>query len=138
MLEMQRDFSNLKGKTATQIKAWLRRLVENNLIDAKRREESSKRRPEGEIRVLRLEDDGIRDENGATASSVMSRNESDSELLRAVSSLPRDQQELLEMRHKRSMSFADIGQALGITEQAAWKRWARIVEQLRQELAHDH
>jgi RNA polymerase sigma-70 factor, ECF subfamily len=116
--------------------AWLRRLATNNLIDAHRAFVEAESRDVD--REIPLETCAIIDRSIGTPSAVLSRHDMDHDLLRAVSRLTPDNQKLLRLRHQENLEFQQIGSEMGISEQAARKRWNRIVSTLRQDLARRH
>jgi RNA polymerase sigma-70 factor, ECF subfamily len=116
--------------------AWLRRLATNNLIDAHRAFVEAESR--NVDRETPLENCAIIDRSTSTPSAVLSRNDMDHELLCAVARLTPDNQKLLRLRHQENLEFQQIGLEMGISEQAARKRWNRIVSTLRQDLARRH
>jgi DNA-directed RNA polymerase specialized sigma24 family protein len=52
--------------------------------------------------------------------------------------LPSRRQRIIELRHRRWLSYAEIGEELDLTEAAARKLWSRTVEDLRKALSADH
>jgi RNA polymerase sigma factor for flagellar operon FliA len=52
----------------------------------------------------------------------------------ALSSLPQRDQQVIEMRYKRGLSFRDIGDFLGLSESRVCQLHRRILEQLRERL----
>ncbi|UUO07462.1 sigma-70 family RNA polymerase sigma factor [Blastopirellula sp. J2-11] len=137
LLEAQRDFDRFTGNSETELKAWLRRLVKHNLVDSRRHFQSAQSR---DIRLERRLSGGASDEivdpQQATASSMVRREETDLELIQAVSQLQEDQRRLIEMRHRHGMTYEAIGQELGISERAVRNRWSIAIAQLRKELCN--
>lgn len=135
LLEVQRYIRRFEGKTSGEINVWLKKIVKHNLIDICRAYSRTGKRNIIRESPITFSNSGVLIDSGAdTASSIFSRAELDLELIQAVASLPRNQQHLLECRHRHGWTFAQIGKELGITEQAARKRWHRIVELLRAKL----
>jgi RNA polymerase sigma-70 factor (ECF subfamily) len=62
-------------------------------------------------------------------------NEQQRALARALGRLPEEYRRALVLRHQEQCSFAEIGEALGRSAEAARKVWFRAVERLREELA---
>ncbi|EAQ81799.1 putative RNA polymerase sigma-E factor [Blastopirellula marina DSM 3645] len=137
LLEAQRDFDRFTGNSESELKAWLRRLVKHNLADNRRHFQDAQRR---DIRLERRLSGGASDEivdpQQATASSMIRREETDLELIQAVSQLQSDQRRLIEMRHRHGMTYEAIGQELGISERTVRNRWANAITQLRKELCN--
>ena len=74
------------------------------------------------------------DEESTSGSQVFARNEEAKGLAMAVKALPEDAQHFLDLRHRQGWTFAKIGDSLGISDQAARKRWNRILDSLRKKL----
>ncbi len=138
MLDACRSFADFRGNTEEQLKAWVKQALQHNIIDASRRFHDTQRRQASRERRLdsRLASPSIVDSQ--TASRIVSRQESDAELLKALERLPQQQQRVIEMRHRYGMTYAQIATRLGITEVAARKCWSRAVATLARELSVDH
>ena len=52
--------------------------------------------------------------------------------------LPEAYRQVLLMRHEQALPFADIGAALGKSENAIKKLWGRAVHRLREEMRGEH
>jgi RNA polymerase sigma factor (sigma-70 family) len=72
-----------------------------------------------------------------TASQALAEKESERALLQAIARLPAEAKLILDLRHKFGWTFTQIGEHVGISEQAVRKRWTRILAQLRKDLVHD-
>lgn len=135
LLEAQRDFSRFSGESEEELKAWLRRLVQHNLIDCSRRFQGAQSRDVHRERAFNGSTElRMIDRRQPTASAMVLRQETQQELRQAVARLSRDQQVVIEMRHRQGLGYGEISQRLGITEEAARKRWARAIYQLRKEM----
>ncbi len=134
-LEAQRDLPLFTGRTESDFRAWVRRIVEHNLLDVTRLFRSTQRRDTAREKPLEFTDDIDRIHHSQkTASSLIRRKETDEELLRAIAHLPAKNQRVVELRHRRGLSHAQIAAELGISEVASRKLWSRTVEQLREML----
>lgn len=139
LLEAHIDFSNFRGQSEREIRAWLIQIVRNNLVDAGRRFHGTQRRAVS--REIPLDHDEAIDcvaGSEKTASSLVRRKEDDDQLLRAIAGLPERGQQVLRLRHQRRLSHAEIAHELGMTVQAARKLWSRTIEELRQRLMSNH
>jgi RNA polymerase sigma-70 factor (ECF subfamily) len=138
-LEAHRDFGQFHGTTQTEVLAWLRRILLNNLGNVRRRYvETGKRQI---ARELPLEEDGrgaaLSRSLALDSSSPSSRaaaNEDSAALDRALRRLPADYQEVILLRHEQGLSFAEVGQLMDRSAEAARKLWTRAICQLREEL----
>lgn len=152
MLEVHNDFRRFAGKSEAEFRRWITRLVERNLIDASRQYRQTKRRDIArEIpitsnrsrrnytsgRNLNQSELALTAREG-TASGIVSRQEDDQALAAAINQLSCRQRQVVELRHRQSLSYAQIADQLNTSETAARKTWSRAVEQLRQTLAEQH
>ena len=139
LLEVHEDLDRFRGQNEAEIRAWLIRLVQRNLIDASRRYLNTQQRDVTREHSL---DDIAESQRpqaaGATASSMVRRKEVDEQLLLAVAQLPQRSQQILQLRHQQGLSHAEAGRELGMTEAAARKLWSRTVQDLRKLLASEH
>jgi RNA polymerase sigma-70 factor (ECF subfamily) len=139
LLEAQQSFGSFSGDSEEEMRAWLVKLVRHNLIDSARRFcETQHRDVSREVSLERSGRDADLVSEQASASSILSRRETDEELLRAINQLSRKRQRLLEMRHRQGLSYAEIGLRLNMTEISVRKMWSRTLHQLRDILAANH
>jgi RNA polymerase sigma-70 factor (ECF subfamily) len=132
LLEAHEGFGRFRGTGETEIRAWLVRLVEHNLIDAGRRFRQTKQRDvRREHSINAYDHTSELPAPDKTASSLVRKKELDEELVRAVAQLPERSQQALELRHRQGLSHAEVATELGMTEQNARKLWSRTVEELR-------
>jgi RNA polymerase sigma factor (sigma-70 family) len=138
MIDVQRCCDRLEATTERQAKQWLLRVIENNWIDAQRRFYAAQCRSLRSEKSLTIQEaNQIVDRFATTASHGFMLSEQRLKLLQAISLLSEAEREILENRHKSRLSFVQIGERLGITEQAARKRWNRILVKLRNEIGND-
>lgn len=135
LLEAQCAFDRFTGSSELELKAWLKRIVKYNLVDSHRHYQVAQRRS---VRLERPLNGGAIDEivdrQQASASSMISRAETDLELIRAVSRLDSEQRRLIELRHRHDMTYDEISRELGVSERAVRNRWASAIAQLKKEL----
>lgn len=133
LMEAHKDFGKFRGQSEKEMRAWLVRLVQRNLIDAGRKFRETQQRDVSREFSLDASDTTNAIPSGEkTGSSVVRRKEVDDELLRAVASLPERSQQVLELRHHQGLSHTEVARELGMSEAAARKLWSRTVEELRQ------
>lgn len=137
-LKAAREFDNFRGNTEAELLAWLRQILKHNLQNLSRSfGETVKREVAREIRFQL----GIREEylvsNDPSPSSQVERNDRAQILAVALSRLPEDYQRVIRLRHQEQMSFAEIGENLGRSADAARKLWGRAIEYLQRELFRD-
>jgi len=137
-VDMQRDFGQFTGTTPEECFAWLREVLQHNVVDAIRRYRDALKRElarETSLKSCRsLEARGpglaprppdgsaIRREEAAVINAVLAR-------------LPPDYRRVLELRYWGGMSFVAMAPELGRSPEAVRKLWFRAVERLQGELA---
>jgi RNA polymerase sigma-70 factor (ECF subfamily) len=135
-LEAQRDFARFQGATPKEWRAWLRRLLLNNVADFGRRYRATTKRDAA--LELSLDDSGgpVRDLAAAdtTASGHAIAREESEALHAALARLPEDYRRVILLRYQEQLSFEEIGSQLGRTPNAARMLWLRAVDRLRQEI----
>lgn len=120
MLEACRDFRVFRGTTETDFRAWLKKLVVNNVVDSTRRYRRSQCRSLS--REERIDDSSCAynlTSADKSPSSLVRRRERDDELEQAVRVLPENRRRVLELRHGEGKSYAEIATELGVSEPAA-------------------
>jgi RNA polymerase sigma-70 factor (ECF subfamily) len=135
-LEAQRDFAQFQGQTADEWRAWLRRLLLNNVKDFERRYRATKKR--NAVREVSLDDsDGPgRDLAAATprASGPAIAQEEAEAFRSALQRLSPDYRQVILLRYQDQLSFEEIGNRLGRSPNAARMLWLRAVDRLKQEM----
>ena len=135
LLEAQRDLPRFFGTSDEELKSWLRRLVQHNIEDAGRHFRLARRRSiSREQSIDRVDSVTFADPNQLTGSVMARRSESDRALAAAVAKLPDPRRQIVLMRHRDGLSYAEVARRLEITEVAARKHWSRAVVQLREML----
>jgi RNA polymerase sigma-70 factor (ECF subfamily) len=138
-LEAQRDFERFQGTSAEELRAWLRRVLLNNVANFTRQFRQRAKRDVG--REVSLEAGGSSHERGAglTADTVSPSDaalaqEQAQALARAMERLPPDYRQVLALRHEEQLTFEQIGQQMERTANAARMLWLRAVERLQEEM----
>ncbi len=138
-VDMQRDFAGFNGTTAEDLFAWLRSILNNNLIDAIRRHQIAQMR--SPLREVCFDDsslqrhalampDGARPPDGS-----MMRREDAAELHRTLARLPDDYRLVIWLRYWRGMPFDAIALEMARSPDATRKLWHRAMRRLNEELA---
>jgi RNA polymerase sigma-70 factor (ECF subfamily) len=136
-LEAQRDFGQFQGTTETELLAWLRRLLLNNVGNFARRYRDTDKRAVG--REVALPGEGSSAGAGAlagsepTPSGLAMEQEQAQALQRALARLPDEYRCVIQLRYQQAKSFEEIGRLLNRSPDAARKLWTRAMERLRQE-----
>jgi RNA polymerase sigma-70 factor (ECF subfamily) len=138
-LEAQRDFTQFRGQGKDEWLGWLGQILAHNLANATRQFRATAMRD-----VRREVPLHGSDSNPATApplivdtpspSNKVIAREQQQALQQALTQLPDHYQEVLRLRYDQDLGFAEIGQALNCSSEAARKLWARAIHQLEQNL----
>jgi RNA polymerase sigma-70 factor (ECF subfamily) len=138
-LEAQRDFERFQGTSAEELRAWLRRVLLNNVANFTRQFRQRAKRDVG--REVSLEAGGSSHERGASlAADMLSPSdealaqEQAQALAQAMERLPPDYRRVLALRHEEQLTFEQIGQKMERTANAARMLWLRAVERLQKEM----
>ncbi len=139
-LEAHRDFPKFEGSDVGDLVRWLEAILRANAADLRRRFEARKRR--GIEADISLDDsrsslvqnvkanlfDPARDVEQAESADATA---ADLELDQALAQLPADYRDVIQMRHRDKLSFAEIGERTARTADAARMCWQRAVKRLQ-------
>jgi RNA polymerase sigma-70 factor (ECF subfamily) len=138
-LEAQRDFGRFHGNSEAELRAWLRRLLLNNVANFTRHYRDRAKREVA--REVPLEAGGSSHERGAglaadttSPSGQAVAREQAKALEQAMERLPPDYRQVLALRHEEKLTFAQIGEQMQRTANAARMLWLRAVERLQKEM----
>lgn len=131
-LEIHRHFHDFRGETTHEWKAWLRNLMLRDVQDAHRRYQQTARRDVGRERPLL---DSLGAEIDLNAAGVSPRAEviaaEDARILQsALMSLPEEHRQVIRLRNWEELPFAEIGNRMDRSEDAARKLWSRAIKGL--------
>jgi RNA polymerase sigma-70 factor, ECF subfamily len=137
-LEAQRAFGKFQGTSDEELRAWLRRILLNNLGDFTRRYRGTDMRAVD--REVGLAGEGSSAEAGANLSAdastpsahALEQEESDL-LVQAIERLPDDYRRVILLRYREELSFEEIGERMNRSPAAVRKLWARAMVRLREE-----
>jgi RNA polymerase sigma-70 factor (ECF subfamily) len=132
MLDAVHGFPAFAGASAAELRAWLRRLLLNNLVSFTRLYRDAAKRSVGR-EVALGEGSGPAVGMNSTPSKMVAGHEEAEALRRALDRLPADYRSVLHLRSHEGKSFTEVGQALGLTPNAARKLWQRAIRRLQQE-----
>lgn len=137
-LEAKRDFERFQGRTQEELKAWLRRILRNNLANlGDHYRATAKRRLSREVSLDNSAvgpiKEGIRDAEPSASDQAL-RRERAIALGRAVERLPEHYRRVIDWRHRQGCSFEEIGRRLDNSADAARKVWMRALRRLQDEM----
>jgi RNA polymerase sigma-70 factor (ECF subfamily) len=138
-LEAQRDFAQFQGTSETELLAWLRRLLLNNLANFSRRFRATGKR--AIAREVGLEGagsgphlvDGLVAGN-STPSSLVTAQEQTEILRGALERLPDDYRQVILLRYHEERSFEDIAGLMQRSANAVRKLWLRAIDRLQKDM----
>lgn len=133
-VQAQQKFHQFRGTTQPEWLAWLCRILMTKLSRERRRYQGTKKR--NVARELPLAGDDV-DLQAVIASlsapspgASLARNELSEILAAEIDQMPPEYQQVIELRNWQRKSFAEIGQAMGRSAEAARKLWTRAIDQL--------
>ena len=134
LLEAQEGFGRFTGQTREEFYVWVRKILRNNLMDLARKYRDTGMRAVG--RECRLTFDRAADDTptGPSAGDPVVAAENKARLFAAIARLPAKSRDVLALRRQDNLTWATIGDQVGVTEDGARKIWFRAVERLRAEL----
>jgi RNA polymerase sigma-70 factor (ECF subfamily) len=138
-LEAQRDFPTFDGKTQGEFRAWLASILKHNAADFRRRFRGADKRDVQRETRLKVTQSGtdlghqIPDDTDSPSGIAIAR-ERNYDLDGAVRRLPADYARVIELRHQNNLTFAEIGEQLGLSDEAARKLWCRAIQRLKKDL----
>lgn len=133
-LDAGRDWRRFRANEEVTTYAWLYRLALDRLIEMWRRETRGRRdlrrdRPWPEQSSVAI---GLSLIGPVTSpSEAAARGELKEQMPSALDELKDEYREVLWMRHSEQLSFGEIGQVLGVTENTATVRYVRALKRLR-------
>jgi RNA polymerase sigma-70 factor, ECF subfamily len=140
-LDVHRGIGQFRGGSEAQFLAWLRQILVGILANQVRRYFGTKRR---DVRLERqLQDDLERSSSALGAeliaaqsspSAQASRREQAVLLADAIGELPEDYREVIILRQLEGMSFPQVAETMGRTEDSVKNLWARALARLRRSL----
>jgi RNA polymerase sigma-70 factor (ECF subfamily) len=123
-------FGTFQGHTQAELHGWLRKILLNHLANVWKSYGTEKRQVERE----QLADSALADPYWLPPSGEVAAREQSERLEAALARLPEEYQQVIRLRHRENLSFAQVGAAIGKSEDAAGKIWARALERLQKEL----
>jgi RNA polymerase sigma-70 factor, ECF subfamily len=125
LMKAWRRFPQFRGRSETDLLAWLRQILLRNLANERRRHLRTA------MRSIRREADGI-DRELESPSIQMQAWEQHEALQGALRQLPEHYRQVLQLHTQEGMTFAEVGGRLRCSAEAARKLWGRAAELLTQ------
>ena len=133
-LRAQRGVENFRGRTASQWRHWLKRILIHSINQERRRFTATTKR---EIRrEVTVRDETLLASTAyiETPSRDLALRELESALIEGLNRLPVRYQEVVTWHHREHLSFEEIGRRHGKSAEAARKVWKRALGRLRKEI----
>ena len=140
MLEAHRDLKDFRGKTDIQLRAWLRRILTNNLSEVARRYNTKQRTIGREVSLQdQLEHSSALlisqlDPKQETPSKLMITQERSEQLAEALLKLREEERTAVVFKHIHNLPVAEIAEHLGRTSEAVAGLLRRGLKKLRESL----
>lgn len=134
LIEACRDFASFRGESAKDFLAWLRGILHHNLANERRRHiATAMRSVRCEVRLSETALNQLQDlshsewEPPSKQAQVQERSEA---LERALRQLPEHYRQVLLLHGGEELTYAEVGQRLNCSAEAARKLWRRAAEEL--------
>lgn len=142
LMEACLDFPQFQGRTRKEFFVWLRRILLHNLVNEHRRHVKTAKRsvdceiPLQEASATELEQ--LAERLTVSPSSHIQIQERDERLEQALGRLPDHYRQALLGHTWEGLKFAQVGERLGCSAEAARKLWGRATEELARLLGDSH
>ena len=141
MLEAHHGFHNFKGGTPEEWLAWLKQIVQHNVLDADKHYRGTERRDLRRERPISNPELSHADwspaDPGPSPSQVLSKAERELQVAVAIESLPDDYRQVVLLRNLERLSFDEVAARMNRSRGACQMLWMRAIEQLRSQLNQD-
>jgi RNA polymerase sigma-70 factor (subfamily 1) len=142
LLGAYRDFATFHGRSRDELRAWLRKILQNNLAVFRRRYRGTlKRQVALELPISAAAGGDARPSSPAereSPSKTAARHEQTAALMAALSRIPDDYYRVVHWYQYDRLTFEEIGRRLDRSAEAARKLWSRALIRLTDELGPDH
>lgn len=138
-LNATKEFGHFQGVGETQLRGWLRRILINNIHDARRKYAATNSQEEslgGDF----SSGDAFRElvADCSAPSAALRGRENQDIVHAAMARLADESRRAIELRSFDGRTFEEVGAALGRSAEAARKIWCRAIDRLAVELATHH
>lgn len=140
LLTAHQEFEQFAGKSEGELRAWLRQILINDVYQAGRKFRAQKRAVSRERPIVFTSslDRGIADVANTPRTDALANEEAQT-LQQAMKQLGQEHQEVIRLRNWQELSFAEIGEHMDRSPDAARKLWSRAIMKLQSLLGQsDH
>jgi RNA polymerase sigma-70 factor (ECF subfamily) len=135
LIEAQAGFDQFRGASRDEFQAWLAQILRHNIADFARRFRETERREVTREQPLDRSPEAYRTAAPAPSPSDMAAATDVSAKLRAaMARLSDEHRQVLVWRQFEKLGWAEIGERVGKSADAARKAWFRAIERLKLEL----
>jgi len=135
VLRAWQDFSHFAGQSNRELAGWLRQILRNRMVDARRGIQGRSGRTAREVRLEAGSSPGRTAEflisRGNSPSMCASSREQALRVKQALGRLNRSRRTVVVLRNREGLSFPAIARRMGRSAEASRKLWASAVEQLQ-------
>ena len=142
LLEAHKGFQDFQGASEGEWLGWLRQILAHNTHDFIRKYRAGKRDVKKEFPIQQQSPNASErmidlSAQLQTPSQIMIGHEREFELANAISQLPDDYQEVIQLRNLQRLPFDDVAERMGRTRGAVQMLWMRALKKLQDLLAED-
>lgn len=132
MLEAQQNLKHFRGETAVEFQTWVRRILKNKVVDARRGQLSKKRGgAHPHVDVFDSTAPPPLSDSEATPQTSALLDEQSKLVQTALASLPTEQRDVIRRKTWQDQSFAAIARDLALDENEVRRLWYRAIVQLQ-------
>lgn len=140
LIDVQQHIADFRGSSEAEFQSWVRSILKNNVHAARRKYKSSQQRDLK--REVAIDDPaghmGPLADRGETPRTAALRTERRRILASAMDQLPDHYQQVIQLRNHDEMTFVQIAESIGGTEDTARKLWSRAILRLQKVIDDDH
>lgn len=139
LLHAYRDIEGFRGQSEGEFLSWLQAILANQIASARRHYlEAAKRDVSREVAFGYMDGSGIKMGSLAADTKTPSQHaiaqEDEARVHRAIAQLNLPDQQVIELRNRYLLSFAEIGARMSLSEEQTRRLWSGAIERLRQVL----
>jgi RNA polymerase sigma-70 factor, ECF subfamily len=132
-LQAHQDFPDFRGKTESELKAWLAQILLHNITDFERRYcQAGKRHLAVEESLAHLGKEPLAPTPSPTVEAL--EREKMEAFRRALEKLGKRDRQILRLRMQEGLHFDQIGPLMSLSEAAARSLWYRAIQRLARKL----
>ncbi len=139
LIAAHRDIAQFRGQKEVDFLAWVRGILINDLLEARRKHCGTAKRNVG--REIPLDGDSVRGQPSievvgeavSPRSEVIAKEEAEA-LAWAMNQMPEHYREVIRLRNWEELSFEDVGTRIGRGAEATRKLWSRAILHLQKTL----